>query len=529
MSYNIDNLSFTIFGNGHDYTLLDSGEGNTQVFSHPFVPLNSVMYAGQWYFLVPDENGEKFDAVKDDLAHCTFTPDLGDVFDTEGEIEVKCHYYREYIFPEETIIVDKEVKQIIEVVDHGQITTPASYSGDTWYGSDIYEDGYAFFRPQNTNDLANISMCTAYMSNDIKSCSSIWWRVTRLGYGQFLRSFNLEDISELQYADVSNVTWFDGLIMDTRQDVDLTPLESWDTSNVTNMQNLFGDSQGITSLKGVEKWNVSKVTDLHQAFAGLTSLTDLEPLKDWNTESLTNLYGAFAGCGVSSLHGLEDWNVSHVTDISSAFRSCDNLIDVDPLIKWDTVTTTMSQTFSACDKLRDLKGLANLNLSNCTTLAECFEGLPKLVSLDGLENWDTSKVTNLYETFNGNAFLADLSALADWDTSSVVNFQHTFGGNAFILSVDALANWDISHVVDAYGYMGMFAGHESGYSDGVGKELWFNNMGHYFDYDGNMYSYMVIGTWTPYAKDASGATDWTPSFTPAGIFPSNWINIPAWN
>ena len=528
MSLSIEDLKFTIFGSGHDYTRLDSGDGDIPFFSHPFVPLNSVNYMGQYYFEVPDENGEMFDAVKDDSAHCTFTPALGSTFSTEGETTVKVKYHREYVYPEETIIVDKELEQVIQVVNHGSVSTSASYSAGTWYGSDIYEDGYCFFRPQNVNDLANISLCTAYMTDDIISCSSIWWRVTRLGYGQFLRSKNLADITELQYADTSNVTWFDGLIMDTREDLDLSPLEGWDTSSVTLMANLLYDCQGITSLKGLEKWDVSKVTNLQQAFGLTLALTDFEPLKNWNTENVTTLYGTFAGSGVSSLHGLEDWNVSKVANLQSTFSNCDNLTNVDPLIKWDTVTTTMAQTFNGCDKLKDLKGLANLNLSNCTTLSDCFRSLPKLVSLDGLENWDTSNVTNMYRTFGGNAFLADISALADWDTSAVTNFQHIFQGNAFILSVDPLADWDISNA-GVNGYMGFLSDFESGYSDGVGKYLWVNNMGHYFDYEGNMYSYMVIGTWTPNGKDASGASGWTPAYTPAGIFSNLWSNVPAWN
>ena len=109
-----NDLTFVIFGSGHDYTLADSGDGEVQIFSHPFVPLNSVLYAGQFLFYVPDENGEFFDAVKDDIAHCTFTPDLGDAFTTEGDVEVKCLYHREYIYPEETLIVEKEVSQTIK-------------------------------------------------------------------------------------------------------------------------------------------------------------------------------------------------------------------------------------------------------------------------------------------------------------------------------------------------------------------------------------------------------------------------------
>ena len=524
MSLEIENLKFTIFGSGHDYTRLDSGDGNVRMFSHPFVPLNSVNYAGQYFFLVPDENGEPIDAVKDDIAHCTFDPPLGTAFDTEGETTVKVTYYREYIYPEETILVEKELEEVVTVVDHGQVATPAFYSAGTWYGSDIYEDGYCFMRPRNVNDLADISLATTYAEYNIKSFSSLWWRITQIGW--LSRCRDLEDVTELQYADVSNVISIDGLITNSQHDIDLTPLEGWDVSNVTTMVNLLYGCQNLTSLHGLEDWDVSKVASLAQAFKELTSITDFEPLKDWKTSSLESLNGAFSSCGASSLHGLEDWDVSHVSDLKWAFAQCDNLVNVDPLIKWDTVTETMQSTFYGCDKLKDLHGLANLNLSHCTTLQECFEGLAKLISLDGLENWDVSNVENFYQTFFGNAFLADISALADWDVSSGLNFNRMFGNGAFVLSVDALANWDVSNATDM---SGMFTSFGCGHSSALNKNLWYNNMHHYFDYDGNMYGGGGLGTWTEFTKDASGVNDWTPGVTPAGVFSNNWSNIPAWN
>ena len=54
LSISANDLKFVIFASGHDYTLADSGDGDVQIFSHPYVPLNSVNYAGQYYFLVPD-------------------------------------------------------------------------------------------------------------------------------------------------------------------------------------------------------------------------------------------------------------------------------------------------------------------------------------------------------------------------------------------------------------------------------------------------------------------------------------------
>ena len=186
----------------------------------------------------------------------------------------------------------------------------------------------------------------------------------------------------------------------------------------------------------------------------------------------------------------------------------------------------MQSTFEGCDILKDLSGLANLNLSHCTNLQDTFRGLAKLVSLDGLENWDVSNVTNFFQTFAGNAFLADISALADWDVSSGLNFNKMFGGGAFVLSVDALADWDVSNATDL---SGMFTSFGCGHSSALNKNLWYNNMYHYFDYEGNMYAGGALGTWTEFAKDASGANSWNPSVTPAGVFSSNWSNIPAWN
>ena len=88
-----NDLSFYIFGSGHDYTLANSGKGEAMWFSHPFMPKGARAYAGMYYFLVADENGNLIDAVKDDIAHCTFTPALGDTFDTVGEQEIVYDIY----------------------------------------------------------------------------------------------------------------------------------------------------------------------------------------------------------------------------------------------------------------------------------------------------------------------------------------------------------------------------------------------------------------------------------------------------
>ena len=122
-------LKFEIFGHGHDYTMNNSGSGDAvTIFSHPFVPKGSMIYAGQFYFEVPvyDEDDPTVepvmtDVVRFDNAHCSFSPALGTTFDDKGSVTVRAYYRREYVYDEETIVVERNYEQTIEVVDHGEI------------------------------------------------------------------------------------------------------------------------------------------------------------------------------------------------------------------------------------------------------------------------------------------------------------------------------------------------------------------------------------------------------------------------
>lgn len=528
MSYNIENLSFTIWGNGHDYTLLDSGEGNTQVFSHPFVPLNSVMYAGQWYFIVPDENGDAIDPIKDDLAHCTFTPALGAAFDTEGEIEVKCHYHREYVYGERTVIVDKEVKQIIEVVDHGNIARQAGTFLGTYYGSDIYEDGYCFFRPKNVNDLADVSRCTAWNDNSITKVSSLYWRITQLGdNGYFLSSNNLEDITEFEFADVSTVQTLSGLINGTYKELDLTPLEGWDVSNVTNVAGALFQMYHTTSLKGLEKWDTSGFNSLSHCFDLCYDLTDYEPLKDWDVSNVTDLSYCFrSNRAIESLDGLKDWDVSKVQNMTYAFYDLPNLADLSGLADWQTSSlTNLGYTFSKCGKLVDYVGLDDWDVSNVTNFESTFHDNGKVLSLEGVENWDTSSGTFFKNTFYGHAWVKNILPLKDWDLSNATNLNGFFGGNAWLRNVDGIV-WTFK---DGANLNGMFSGFLMYHSAFLEKDMYMTAY-FYVDYEGNHIPFTVTTDAVSYGnKDASNASTWTVSGSGLQAFDNKWDNKPVWN
>ena len=557
-----NHMSFVIFGAGHDYTLANSGKGELIFFSHPFVPLNSVNYAGQYYFQVPvyDEHDETAapvitDAVRYDLSHCTFEPDLGTAFAAEGEVTVKVHYRREYIYDENTILVEKELSQTIEVVNHGTVSA-------TYNNVSIYSDGYAFIRP-NSVSAVEAKSYVIQGSDSITKCSSIPWRATALGDPRsghnpyhFLNSANLTDISELAYADTSNCQWFYELFYNCQRLSDISALENWDTSKVQSMQMLFQfanissleplakwntssltslyyafhEIYGVlTNLKGLENWDVSKVTDLTEAFSIIGnpqrgfSLTDLTALKDWDVSKVTTLSGTFSGSrNLQSLEGLENWDVFKVTNMQATFSRCEKVGSLLPLSNWTPKPATLQNAFSDCYKIASTKGVDNFDTSNCTNMREAFYNCPKLLKVEGLENWDTAKVKTFYQMFMWDRWIESYLPLKDWSFESCTDIAGMFSQNANVTTLDGII-WDLSHLSSING---IFTGLNMCWAEDIGKKV-VEFYARYEDYDGNSYyhpdPYPVIG------KDASAAENWTVNGTGLNAFDNTWSNRPSWN
>lgn len=544
----INDLKFVIFGAGHDYTLADSGDGDVQVFSHPFVPKNSKNYAGQWYFLVPDENGDPLDAVKDDIAHCTFTPAIGSTFSTVGEVTVECHYHREYVYPEETVVVDKTVSQVIQVVNHGS-------KSETDTNIDVYSDGYGFIRPSSTSVVEEIGYILG-QKNAVKKLSSIPWRATGLGAGTiygFFKSTQLTDISELAFADVSNCTVFTSLFAGDSSLTDISAVENWDVSNVTEITEMIAYSN-IGSLKPLKKWNVSNVTNLERAFAGYVGTT-LEGLENWDVSNVTNMRSIFdhaenltnasaiAGWDVSKVERLDYaftytqlsntnvfalWNVESLNNIEGIFKECVNLVDLSGLSSWDAEITTIAEAFSLCEALVDITGVSGLNVASVTNFNGAFSYCKHLLSLDGLEGWDVSSGETFYRMFKGCPWISDISALANWDMTNATELGEMFNGCAWVTSVDDLANWRLytqnvnNMLTDGFGC----------YSSLIGKSLWYNAY-YFYDYEDNQYTNSVVQdedtplTYPTY--NANKASQWGITGSNLYAFDNKWVNKPSWN
>ena len=547
----INDLKFVIFGAGHDYPLADSGDGDVQVFSHPFVPLNSVMYAGQWYFLVPDENGDPMDCVKDDIAHCTFTPALGTAFDTEGEITVECNYHREYIYDEETLVVDKTVSQVITVVNHGTVT-----QSETYY--DLYSDGYGY-RPSSVNAVDNNMWLVG--NGTPNKLSSLPWRAKKLGNGiyGFCNALYLSDISELQYANTSEVYEMSRLFANGQYltgaklteaiggwnveklqyitwlflgvpATDLSFLEKWNTPSLVSMDGAFYSMQSLTSLHGLEHWNVSNVITLKDFVSTCTALSDISALGGWDVSKVQSMQRAFTSCyALADLTPLGNWNVSALTNIQSIFEGDRSITTFEPLITWSPRLGSMEYAFKGCTGVKNYKGLGNLDVSNVTSLYQVFFDNSGVRSLTGIEDWNVGNVTTFESCFGNHSYITNILPLKDWDMHSATNISGMFLSNGFLADVDGVI-WNLASLSTT---QNAFVGHKLWYSSIIDKVV-FEAFWYYYDIDGNAYmgtgiydvEHPLVQVW----KDASEAENWTVGGSGLALFDNvEWNNLPSWN
>ena len=546
----INDLKFVIFGAGHDYTLADSGDGDVQVFSHPFVPKNSKNYAGQWYFLVPDENGDPLDAVKDDVAHCTFTPAIGSSFSTVGEVTVECHYHREYVHDEETIVVDKTVKQVITVVNHGSVSSHTN-------NLDVYSDGYGFIRPLTTSGV-EVKDYSLTSNNSVKKLSSMPWRATGLGEDEingFFSSTQLTDVSELAFADVSNCTKFYGVFGGCSSLSDISAVAGWDVSNVeviyhfgyysdisslealtnwktpslTNLYAFLQHAESLTSLHGLENIDVSNVTDMSYICDMCVLLSDISALANWNTDNVETISCGFIGTLITNLNAFLLWTMPSLEDISQMCENCEHLVDLAGLANWVSKLITVSGAFSGCISLTDVSGLSALDTSDVVDFSSTFEYDIKLTSLHGLESWNFSNGENFYRMCKGCTWLSDISALSNKDMSSATRTDEMFSGNAWILSVDDLALWRLFTTMVG----NMFGGNiKACFSSKINKNL-YETAYYYYDYAGTQYvNSEVQDEDTPltyFSYDATKASLWGITGSNLNAFDTRWSNKPSWN
>lgn len=192
-------------------------------------------------------------------------------------------------------------------------------------------------------------------------------------------------------APVNSNHLFQGCIA-TRMD-----LKGLDVSSVENASYMFQNCTKLINLD-VSNWDTSNIQTLEGTFTYCNKLQDIS-LQSWNTSSVKNLTSTFQSCqSITEIH-IDDWDVSNVKSFSGIFGYCSNLKNIN-LKKWNTKNAeTFWAMFDGCNSLLSLD-LTNFNTSKVQNMGWMFSATYKLKEVKGLENLDVKMVNNVTYMFS---------------------------------------------------------------------------------------------------------------------------------
>ena len=110
--------------------------------------------------------------------------------------------------------------------------------------------------------------------------------------------------------------------------------------------------------------------------------------------------------------------------------------------------TNLSEMFSGCKILKDIKDLEFLDVRNVQNLSGMFSGCANLVDINPLLNWNVSNCTNFSLMFCGCTYLSNINPLQFWNVSKGNDFSYMFCKCTNLYDIKPLQNWNVSNGKD---------------------------------------------------------------------------------
>ena len=195
------------------------------------------------------------------------------------------------------------------------------------------------------------------------------------------------------------------------------------TPNVTDMQYCFSFCGRLTGTLDLRNFSVPKIVNLAYAFSNCTAIEYID-IRGWELPILSYINGCFNGCNaLKEIKGIDNIYIDNCTTLSSTFADCYSLKELD-LSHWNTANvTSFSSLFNNCNSLTSLN-IANWNTSKVTTFANTFANCMSLEYID-VKNWDTSKSTSFAGTFSGCRSVKILD-LSNWTNATLTTVGTMF-------------------------------------------------------------------------------------------------------
>ena len=141
--------------------------------------------------------------------------------------------------------------------------------------------------------------------------------------------------------------------------------------------------------------DISELDNLSYIFYG--SNMEVVDISGWDTSNVTTMENMFCFCDkLKNIIGIENLDVSKLESANSMFYCCKNLVELD-LTKWNPISLqTARQMFYNCSNLKIIKNIENWQLPNIKDVSYMFYDCAKL-DVD-LSNWDLTNIKKYFKT-----------------------------------------------------------------------------------------------------------------------------------
>jgi surface protein len=143
-----------------------------------------------------------------------------------------------------------------------------------------------------------------------------------------------------------------------------------------------------------------------------------------DTSHAENMSEMFSGCDrIEDLRPVKDWDVSKVSNMGHIFSGCSSLADISSLSKWNVgKVRDMSHMFCGC-RFSNVLALRDWDVRNVRDMSYMFWGCVKLADIGPIAGWNTENIEDMWRMFHGCRQLADFSPIEDWYISDEARYM----------------------------------------------------------------------------------------------------------
>lgn len=191
----------------------------------------------------------------------------------------------------------------------------------------------------------------------------------------------ITDMEGLFSGSVTDYLYNNGIDVKQIKKLDLS---SWLTHNVATMNYMFGSCEGLITL--IHNFNTKNVIDMSFMFCRCLRLEELD-LSGLNAPKLKKMDQMFTDCHKLKHVDLSNLKPDKLESVDQMFHTCIEIESIDLSNINTTHVKNMRWMFYRCEKLKQIIGIDDFDISNAYDMTYMFKQCYALKNNDSIPAW----------------------------------------------------------------------------------------------------------------------------------------------